>query len=179
MSTHYPGFLEPDEDAGPEGETLEQSSPLGWPGLDKVTFEFVTALISRLVAASYRSPDLLSLFALKKTTLTKLLVHSKEAFAREENIVDITTPPNGRVHVFGDTHGDLHSLMEGLSLAGWPAPDNIVCFAGDCVDRGSWGVEVFAVVLVLKLWRPDCVFLLRGNHESTGCTGTFSSWNLS
>lgn len=171
----YPGFLTWDEDAGPEGEALEQCRPLRWPGIDKLDMTFVKALIARLLSASYRSPDLLSLFALNKNTLTKLLVYSKEAFARNENIVDITTPPAGRVHVLGDTHGDLHSLVEALSMTGWPAEDNILCFAGDCVDRGSWGVEVFVIILALKLCKPHCVVLLRGNHESTGCTGTFHS----
>lgn len=170
MTDRYPSFLEVDEGAGPEGESLEQCSPLAWPGLDSVTFDFVKSLISRLLAASYRSPDLLNLFALRKATLTKLLVHARELLAREPNVVDIVTPSNGRVRVFGDTHGDLHSLVEALYIAGWPAPDNLVCFAGDCVDRGSWGVEVLVVILTLKLWRPDCVFLLRGNHETTSCT---------
>lgn len=170
MTDRYPGFVELDEEAGPEGETLEQCSPLAWPGLDSVTFDFVKSLISRLLSASYRPPDLLNLFALRKTALTKLLVLAKELLAQEPNVVDIVTPPSGCVRVFGDTHGDLHSLIEALYIAGWPAPDNFVCFAGDCVDRGSWGVEVLVVILALKLWRPDCVFLLRGNHETTGCT---------
>ena len=42
--------------------------------------------------------------------------------------------------------------------------------AGDLVDRGSWGVELFLSVAVLKLADPARYFILRGNHESSWCT---------
>lgn len=168
MSDQYSGFIRPD-DAGPRGETLEQCTPLPWPGLQEFPSDFVHDLISRLIAASYRPPELVGLFALRKAALTKLLVFAKEIFSCENNIVDIVVPPKGRVHVFGDTHGDLHSLVEGLFRVGWPSEENVLCFAGDCVDRGSWGVEVFVVLLALKLWNKKHVFLLRGNHETAGC----------
>lgn len=42
--------------------------------------------------------------------------------------------------------------------------------AGDLVDRGSWGVELFLAVAVLKLADPARYVILRGNHESNWCT---------
>ena len=42
--------------------------------------------------------------------------------------------------------------------------------AGDLVDRGSWGVELFLAVAVLKLADPSRYIILRGNHESNWCT---------
>lgn len=173
MASLFPGFLENDQ-AGPEGEFLETCSPIPWPAEGTVSSQFVSSLLARLLAASYRSPDLLNPFALSKSTLTKLLASVRVLLARESNIVDIVIHPRGKVHIFGDTHGDLHSLAEALSSSGWPSPENVLCFAGDCVDRGAWGVEVLAVILALKLWQPQNVFVLRGNHETTGCVSRYN-----
>lgn len=107
---------------------------------------------------------------LRKAHLLKILLHAKECFSKEQNIVDIIVPYSGRVRVFGDTHGDFHSLMEAISIAGLPCAENVFVFAGDCVDRGCWGVEVVSLLLALRLHSPSHVFLVRGNHETTGCT---------
>lgn len=173
----FPLFFDSDC-AGVHGENLECVQPIPWPGIDNVNITYVKALAARLFAASYRSPDLLNLFAIRKVHLTKLLVHSKDLFIRENNIVDVVVPYDGCVRVFGDTHGDLHSLIEAISTAGLPTQTNIFVFAGDCVDRGCWGVEVVALILALKLHSPSHVFFLRGNHETTGCTRRYVTCTL-
>jgi hypothetical protein len=38
-------------------------------------------------------------------------------------------------------------------------------FNGDFVDRGKHGLEVFCLLLALKIRYPSRVFLIRGNHE--------------
>ncbi|MGK0189904.1 MAG: hypothetical protein ACI9R3_005723 [Verrucomicrobiales bacterium] len=74
----------------------------------------------------------------------------------------------------GDLHGDIRSLvrtlgslqergvLEGFELAD---PDTHLVFLGDYTDRGSYGVEVIATLLRLKLANPGNVWLSRGNHE--------------
>lgn len=168
MTTSFPSLTVSDQ-AGPRGENLESCVPLLWPGREHLSEHFVKSLATRLLAASFREPHLLSTFAFRKTCLIKLLVFAREAFAREHNIVDVVVPHNGHVHVLGDTHGDYHSLLTAISQTGLPSSQNFLCFAGDCVDRGSWGVEVFVFILLLKVWKPSSVFLIRGNHETTGC----------
>jgi hypothetical protein len=49
----------------------------------------------------------------------------------------------------------------------------VLVAAGDIVDRGSWGVELFLAVAVMKLAVPSRVLLLRGNHESKLCTSLY------
>lgn len=168
MSTLFPELLSPDE-AGVKGEHLELCKPVPWPGLDNVDLDFVSSLLARLLGASFRSPDLLGPFAFRKASIAELILCAKRQFSQERNVLDIIVPCSGRVHVFGDTHGDFHSFVEALAIAGWPSPENVLCFGGDFVDRGAWGVEVLIAVFVLKLWQPTNVFLLRGNHETTGC----------
>ena len=44
---------------------------------------------------------------------------------------------------------------------------------GDFVDRGYNSVETFQLLLCLKLKWPDCITLLRGNHETRGVTSVY------
>ena len=78
-----------------------------------------------------------------------------------------------KVNVVGDTHGQYHDVLKMLNLAGDPSPTNWYVFNGDFVDRGAWGVEVLTVLMAWKVAYPDCVYLLRGNHECEFCTEVY------
>lgn len=86
----------------------------------------------------------------------------------------LVLPASAKVHLQGDLHGDIHSLLALLehlnarrSLDGFALsdPDLHVIFLGDYTDRGMYGVEVLYTLLRLKLANPDRVHLVRGNHE--------------
>ena len=83
-------------------------------------------------------------------------------------------PPNARVFLEGDLHGDIHSLLAVLGrlnerklLDGFQItdPDFYIIFLGDYTDRGFYGVEVLYTLLRLKLANADRVHFVRGNHE--------------
>lgn len=173
MAHLYPNITVENDDASIKGETLDNCSPLQWPGIAGVDEAFVKLLITRLLAASYRQPQLLPLFALPSDTLIKILRQANVVFSNESNVVDVIVPNNGTVHVFGDVHGDIHSLMNALNKTGLPSSSNKLVFAGDYVDRGPWGVEVVSILFTLKSWQPDAVTILRGNHETISCTSSY------
>ena len=70
------------------------------------------------------------------------------------------------VAVIGDIHGDLESLVHILTQHEVLNADRLI-FLGDYGDRGEASVEVYYVILQLKLaaGRAERVLLLRGNHE--------------
>lgn len=78
--------------------------------------------------------------------------------------------PTGRSLIIGDLHGDLESLIEILKRSNFlkqleHARDSTMIFLGDYGDRGAYSVEVYYVLLQLKLLFPNQIVLMRGNHE--------------
>lgn len=78
--------------------------------------------------------------------------------------------PGATFTVVGDSHGQFHDICRMLEVAGVPSEENTVVFNGDFVDRGAWGLETLVLLCAWKLALPQCVYLLRGNHETATCT---------
>lgn len=169
MSHLYPNITTQDVDVSGAGDDLATHIPLQWPGISGIDEKYVRLLTSRLIAASYQPPHVLSSFVLSSDTVIKILRQVTLLFSNEPNVVDTTVPHQGTTHIFGDIHGDIHSLANALNKTGLPSPDNKLVFAGDYVDRGPWGVEVIILLCTLKLWQPNSMIILRGNHETSGC----------
>ncbi len=79
--------------------------------------------------------------------------------------------PLGEALVIGDLHGDLESLTSILQTSRFlnkieKAKDSTLIFLGDYGDRGEKSIEIYYLILKLKLTYPKQVVLLRGNHEA-------------
>ncbi|MCS1411293.1 MAG: hypothetical protein M2R45_04491 [Verrucomicrobia subdivision 3 bacterium] len=94
----------------------------------------------------------------------------------------LEVPPNSKLFVHGDFHGDIHSFIAYLSklneqkvLDGFKliVPDTSFLFLGDYTDRGVYGVEVIYTLLRLLLANPENVHLARGNHEDITLTAKY------
>jgi len=83
-------------------------------------------------------------------------------FERHESVAVIKPEKLERIIVFGDIHGDLPALRNGLDLR---RPDDLVIFLGDYADRGPSGIEVIEGIQELCARIPNKVIALMGNHE--------------
>ena len=92
----------------------------------------------------------------------------KELLVEESNVQPVSSP----VTVCGDVHGQFDDLLE-LFRTGGEVPHTNYIFMGDFVDRGHNSVETFELLLCLKAKYPDCITLLRGNHESRQITQVY------
>lgn len=98
----------------------------------------------------------------------------RQASPYEPFVQRVQIPAGSDVLFHADLHGDIRSLMGGLTwlnrngdMKGFEIvrTNLYLVFLGDYADRGKYGIEVLYTLLALKLSNPDRVHLIRGNHE--------------
>jgi len=96
----------------------------------------------------------------------------REILMEESNVQPVGCP----VTVVGDVHGQFYDVME-LFHVGGDIPLKHYIFIGDFVDRGHHSVETLQLLLILKARYPECITLLRGNHECRQVTQVYGFYD--
>lgn len=136
------------------------------------TVAWVHQTSRKLDWASRKQPALLPT-VLPADTCIAILAAAARVLSRQPTLVHITPPEDVSVTVVGDLHGALHDFLHMLRVAGEPSPTSWYIFNGDYVDRGIWSIELLTVLAAWKLALPTQVTMLRGDHESAGCSAYY------
>lgn len=108
----------------------------------------------------------------KEAEISSLCSKAKDLMADEDNVKYVSAP----VTICGDIHGQFEDLLE-LFKVGGEIPEINYVFLGDYVDRGFKSVETILYLLALKVKYPDCITLIRGNHECRGITQQYGFYD--
>lgn len=100
--------------------------------------------------------------------ITDILFQGSEVLKNDPILLKL--PAN--IIIVGDLHGNIDDLLRIFTRCGYPSETNYI-FLGDYVDRGENSLEVFLLLISLKIRHPNNIYLLRGNHESNSMTGIY------
>ena len=111
---------------------------------------------------------------LEEQKIETLFRMAKDILYQEGTLISITTP----ITVCGDVHGQIYDVVRifDADVGGDPSSTKYL-FLGDYVDRGSFSIETFSLLLAYKVRYPDRFFLLRGNHECRQVNATYGFYN--
>mmetsp|Transcript_71784 Transcript_71784/g.166036 ORF Transcript_71784/g.166036 Transcript_71784/m.166036 type:complete len:558 (-) Transcript_71784:129-1802(-) len=106
---------------------------------------------------------------LSRELLLDLVRKAQNLFHGEPNMLKLNDP----ITIVGDIHGQYYDLIKLFEVGGGPG-DTQYLFLGDYVDRGSFSIEVVALLYATKIRYPKRVRMLRGNHECRQMTSFFN-----
>src|SRR6478609_3645335 len=132
--------------------------------------DVVDATLLHLLPQREKRPGKLT--QLPESYVIALCLQIREVFANENVLLRLKAP----IVIAGDTHGQYEDLLRIFEVAGYP-PKTRYLFLGDYVDRGKYSVETICLLFALKLKYPDCVYLLRGNHEDASLNRVYGFYD--
>ncbi|THD25763.1 Serine/threonine-protein phosphatase [Fasciola hepatica] len=86
---------------------------------------------------------------------------ASKLFLEEQTLLQVEAP----IQICGNLCGHFTDLVRLFDRGGYP-PLARYLFLGGYVNRGEQSLETLCLLLVYKILYPECVFMLRGSHET-------------
>lgn len=99
---------------------------------------------------------------LEEADIISLCKQVREVFLAEKMVLELKAP----IKICADLHGQFYDLLRIFEYGNSPVISSYL-FLGDYVDRGKQSVETMCLLFAYKLLDPGCIYLLRGNHETS------------
>ena len=168
--------VDPNEPIGGEGASQQSLSPQESP-----IVALARAMIEQhlLVPAHERRRQKSVL--LREDDIKTVLLAVREVFMSQPMLLELAAP----VKICGDIHGQYYDLLKIFDKCGYPCPPELAAdgkgasylFLGDYVDRGKHSIETIMLLFCYKILYPNCVWLLRGNHECAAVTRLYGFYD--
>ena len=118
---------------------------------------------------------------LREDDIKTVLLAVREVFMSQPMLLELAAP----VKICGDIHGQYYDLLKIFDKCGYPCPPELAAdgkgasylFLGDYVDRGKHSIETIMLLFCYKILYPNCVWLLRGNHECAAVTRLYGFYD--
>ena len=117
-------------------------------------------VIEKLLSVRNKNPGPSNVIDLDIDVINKIIEKSNAVISQQPMLLRLKAP----LVIGTDIHGQFYDMLRFMNDAGFPPSTNYL-FLGDYVDRGKQSIETLCLLLAYKLKYPECVFLLRGNHE--------------
>lgn len=104
---------------------------------------------------------------LNKDFISKLIADCKNQLIKSPSVITLRSP----VKIYGNINGQYNDLMRYFSLFGRPSEfkGDIECmdylFLGNIVNRGAFSLEVFCLLIALKVKYSSVFHILRGSQD--------------
>jgi protein phosphatase len=121
--------------------------------------KFVKSISKNLKLIADRKLQL-SLPHIPTSFLSPFLKEMRGLFEKEPPLLEL----DGSFVIVGDLHGHFLDLCRIFKNFKYPNTFKYV-FLGDVVDRGEFSFETILLILLMKYFYPNSVYLIRGNHE--------------
>lgn len=97
---------------------------------------------------------------IEKKLLIKIIELCITMLVKDQTVMNIEAP----CVIVGDLHGHILDLYNIIVSYGLP-PSQKYLFLGDIVDKGNHSLECISFIYLLKVFFPEHIFIVRGNHE--------------
>ena len=119
----------------------------------------IDGIIEKLMSVRFKPPGTQIKLDLK-TEILPMIERVATIIEKQPMLLRLKAP----LVIGTDVHGQYYDLLRFISDNGKPPATNYL-FLGDYVDRGTQSLETLCLLMAMKIKHPECVFMLRGNHE--------------